>query len=220
MKKLTKNYFTTSIIQWYKKKGRDFPWRYNKDIYQVLVSELLLQKTDAPKVEAVFNDFFSAYKEIHDIYKAEIKDIEEKLLHLGLYKHRADRLKSIAQTIVENYSGEIPQNKEDLLKLKGVGEYISNAVLCFGYNEPEPIVDTNVIRIFNRLFKMQSSKKRPRNDKDIWKFAGELLPKKKIQDYNYGLLDFASLICKSKKPVCHSCMFLNYCSYGKKFLSK
>jgi len=211
MNKISKDYFTASIIKWYKKNGRSFPWRYNSDIYQVLVSELLLQKTDAPKVETVFYDFFSKFKTIEDINKAKTKDIEKILFPIGLYKNRANRLKTIAQKILEDYSGEIPSNKDDLLQLKGVGNYIANAVLCFGYGKPEPILDTNIIRIYNRLFEVKSTKKRPRTDKEIWNFANSMLPKDKVQDYNYAVLDYASLICKARKPLCVNCIFSKYC---------
>jgi len=216
---LSKKRFSDNILKWHKKEGRSFPWRYNDDPYKVLVSELLLQKTDAPKVEAIYNKFFSKYPTIYDINDNDISDIENILEPLGLFRSRAERLKSIAHTIINDFSGQIPHETGGLLKLKGVGDYITNAVLCFAYGESEPIVDANVIRIFARLFEFQSKKKRPRNDKEVWQFAESLLPKRKVQDYNYGLLDFASKVCKARKPDCDNCMFLNNCSFGKKFLS-
>jgi len=184
----------------------------------VLVSELLLQKTDAPKVEALFNDFFLKYPTIHDLYRAKITELEKILQPLGLYKKRSLRLKSIAHEVVEEYSGKIPSDREKLLELNGVGDYIANAVICFAFRKSMPIVDTNVIRIFERLLNVHSLKKRPRTDKEIWIIAKKMLPKKNFQDYNYSLLDFASVICKDRKPDCQNCMFLKNCNFGGKYI--
>jgi A/G-specific adenine glycosylase len=217
---ISKTKFQNEIIDWYKKNGRNFPWRNSEEVYRILISELLLQKTDAPKVEEIYNDFFSMYETIDMIYNADIKEIERILLPLGLNKNRANRLKSISQKVIEEHGGEIPKNKSDLLQLKGVGNYIANAVMCFAYGENEPIVDTNVIRMYSRLFNFKSIKKRPRDDKELWNFAKHMLPSDKIQDYNYAILDYASLVCKAKKPLCEKCIFLKYCRYEKIILKK
>lgn len=213
MEKISKTSFISLLLGWYKDNGRNLPWRYNKDPYKILVSELMLQKTDAPKVKNIYDDFFKKFPTIYEIDKTSIKTLERTLEPLGLYRKKAERLKSISKTIIENHYGKIPNSKNELLELNGVGNYIANAVMCFAYNKDESIVDTNVIRLYNRIFNLQSSKKRPRTDKEIWNFAKAILPLNKVQDYNYAVLDYASLICKAKKPNCEVCIFKQYCSF-------
>jgi len=218
MKSISKKKFTKLILSWYKENRRDLPWRNIDDTYRVLVSELLLQKTNAQKVEDIFDEFFSKYPTIYEINNEDINNLETILKPLGIFRKRADRLKKISLVIIDKFSGKIPGNKNDLLKLYGVGEYIVNAVLCFGYKKSVPIVDTNVIRIFERLFQKKSIKNRARTDKEIWKFADKMLPEKNVQDYNYALLDFASIVCKARNPECKNCIFLFQCAFGKNFI--
>ena len=126
---------------------------------------------------------------------------------------RAQRLSAASREIMENYKGDFPKNKEYLLGIKGIGNYIASAILCFGYGRPYPIVDTNIIRIFDRCFDVKSNKTRPRTDKFIWTFAKETLPKKNFIDYNYALLDFAATICRARNPKCKDCFFFDNCNY-------
>ena len=102
---------------------------------------------------------------------------------------------------------------EGLLSLYGVGNYIGSAVLCFAYKNRVPIVDTNVIRIFKRVFSLKSLKSRPRMDRDVWKFAEEVMPEENYVSYNYALLDFASEVCRAKNPLCETCPLSDICSY-------
>jgi len=134
---------------------------------------------------------------------------------LGLF-YRADRLISISRQIIEMYNGVIPNKREELLAIRGIGNYTGNAILCFGYNKPYAIVDTNVIRVFERFFDFKSSSKRPHTDKKVWEFAQMLIPVNNYVDYNYGLLDFAAVVCRAKKPMCSNCLIYNMCCYNLK----
>ncbi|HDL01995.1 MAG TPA: hypothetical protein ENH23_07165 [candidate division Zixibacteria bacterium] len=143
-----------------------------------------------------------------------MKEIDALLKDIGLF-YRGRRLKKIAERIVNQFEGNVPDKKEDLMSLYGVGEYISNAVLCFAFKKRVPIVDTNVIRVYERVFNVKSQKSRPRTDKEVWKFAEKMLPEKDYVEYNYALLDFASEICRAKNPLCEICPLKNICKYKK-----
>ncbi|GLI18974.1 A/G-specific adenine glycosylase [Tepidanaerobacter syntrophicus] len=205
--------FQKHIFDWYSENGRAFPWRYTFDAYKVLVSEILLQQTNAEKVITPYNAIVQKYKSVWELADADIIFLKNLFMDLGLF-YRADRLISISRQIIEMYKGMIPDKREDLLAVKGIGNYTGNAILCFGYNKPYAIVDTNVIRVFNRFFCFKSSSKRPHTDKKIWEFAQMLIPEDNYIDYNYGLLDFAAVVCRSKKPMCSSCLICDICCYN------
>ena len=86
-------------------------------------------------------------------------------------------------------------------------------MLCFAYKNRVPIVNTNVIRIFERVFALKSLKSRPRMDRDIWKFIEEVIPEEIYVSYNYALLDFASEVCRAKNPLCKTCLLSDICFY-------
>jgi len=104
------------------------------------------------------------------------------------------------------------------MKLPGVGRYAVNAVFSLIYNECVPMVDTNFIRVLERVFGIKSSRNRPRNDPYIWKKAEEILPCDKAKDFNLAVLDFSALVCKYTQPKCSECFAEEYCSYLKEIL--
>jgi len=200
------------ILHWAKNNFKKYPWRLVSDPYKILISELLLQKTDARKIEQVYPKFVGKFPTILDLCQADIEELKKLIKDIGLL-YRAKRFKKIAEQIVDEFNGNVPNSKKELISLCGVGEYISNAVLCFAFEKRVPIVDTNVIRVYERVFNLKSSKSRPRTDQKIWSFAEEILPKKKYVEYNYAILDFASDICKIKNPACEICQVKKICRY-------
>ncbi len=204
--------FVDSILTWYLHYKREFEWRKTVNPYKVLISEILLHKTDSKKVEKIYPIFIERFPTIHHLYRAETEEIENLIRNIGLL-YRSQRLKKIAEQVIGQFNGIVPDNKEDLLSLYGVGQYISNAVLCFAFKKRVPIVDTNVIRVYRRVFDLKSSKSRPRTDKRIWDFARKILPKENYVEYNYALLDFASDICRARNSLCKSCPIKDICKY-------
>jgi len=192
------------VLDWAKHNLRKYSWRIVSDPYKILISELLLQKTDAKKVEQVYPNFIKKFPTIFDLYQADIEEIQRFIKDIGLF-YRAQRIKRIAEQIVEKFNGSIPDSKKELTSLYGVGDYVSNAVLCFAFKKRVPIVDTNVIRLYDRVFNLKSSKSRPQTDKKIWDFAEKALPLERYVEYNYAILDFASSVCRARVPLCNIC---------------
>ena len=207
-----KTFFNESIVIWGKSNLRDLPWRENITPYRVLIGELLLQRTTSRQVENIFNEFLDEYPTLNDLADSDKDKILKIIKPLGLYR-RADTLLKLAKQIENEYSGFIPENYRDLINLFGVGKYIANATLCFSFNESVPIIDTNVIRIFQRFFNFKSDKKYIESDKKIWELAESILPDNDCRSYNYSLLDFCNLICKPKKPDCQNCILRFKCFY-------
>lgn len=207
-------FFRSSLSTWYKENARAFPWRYSSNPYFVLVSEILLQKTDVGKVIQPFELIISRYPTILELSLETPDKLAPLFQNIGLF-YRAERLIGIAKQIAADFQAKVPDKKEELLTIKGVGDYIAGAILCFGYNIRAPIVDTNVVRIISRYFGFVSTNKRPRTDKNLWRFVEELLPQDNYVDFNYSLLDFSSAVCTFYKPLCATCSLQGSCNFVK-----
>jgi A/G-specific adenine glycosylase len=204
--------FKKRMLEWYSSNARAFSWRYIDNPYKIWIAETLLQQTDAAKVLQLYPKFIDKYPDIEFLANAEIEEVKSMLSRIGLV-YRAERMITAAESILEKYCGIFPFSRSGLLHIKGIGDYIASAILCFAYGEVCPVVDVNVIRVIERVFGFKSVLSRPRNDKRVWEYAGELVDIKNPKDYNYALLDFAALICIAKNPICSRCFLNDICCY-------
>lgn len=212
---MTSKYFIGKLLRWGPKNKRKFPWRNkNASAYRILVAEIMLQKTNAEKVDPTFRKFIKKYPTIKELNKAKVSEVEKMLKVLGLQKNKAQRLKLIAKEVNSKCRGKILDSRENLMKLKGIGNYTVNALLCFKFNKHAPIVDTNTARVISRFFDYKI-KERARTDKQLWKFMEDITPRRKRREFNYALLDFANAVCKIK-PLCKECILNNKCRYFSK----
>lgn len=207
-----KKSFAANIIRWYKKNGRSYPWRRTKNPFRILVSEMMLQKTDTKKVLSVYPFVIKKYPTPAHFAKTNLHSLRKEIHLLGI-SDRARRLKTASRMILGDYNGKVPSERKQLLNLLGVGDYIANAVLCFAFGKDVPLLDSNVIRVIKRVFSVESSKERARTDKVLWEFAGSLVPKGKAIDYNRGILDFAAKVCTARNPICSVCPVNYVCNY-------
>lgn len=199
--------FTKRLLTWFSSNAREFPWRREIDPYRILIAEKLLQQTTFGHVLKVYDVFFEKFPNIQSLAQANVLDIEDIIRRLGFQRQRAKQFKKIGSAILTEHRGKVPSNKEDLLKLSGIGPYVANAVLCFAFNKDKPIVDMNVRRVVGRYFGWEKIK-----DKEIEKKVSRLIPKGKAKQFNWGILDFSALIC-SRKPKCKKCFLSDSCSY-------
>lgn len=206
------NTFQNNILNWWKNNKRIFPWRETINPYKILCSEILLQQTNAEKVVEAYNKITVDYPNVDNLAEAELDKLKEIIKPLGLLK-RAERLKEIALVIMDKYNGLVPENRDNLLKLPGVGDYTANAVMCFAYGKKVGVLDTNTIRILARVFDIKSDKARPRNDKSLQTELNRIIPKNDSKIFNYSLLDFAALICTAENPNCKKCVISSTCIY-------
>jgi A/G-specific adenine glycosylase len=204
--------FQQNLLRWFEKNKRTFPWRETQDPYQVVLAEILLQKTNVEKVLPVYVALLEKYPTVESLADAEVSDLVELVRPLGLL-YRARRMKRSAESVVQKHGGNFPREKKELRQLYGVGDYMTNAVRAFAYGEPVPIVDTNVIRIFDRVFGLKSARPRARTDRLRWEQIGKAVPRKLSREFNLALLDFAALVCTSRNPKCPKCPMKNFCKY-------
>lgn len=198
--------FRTALLDWSEGNLRSFSWRNTKDPYEILVAEILLQKTAAEKVEPVYDELLATYPTPKALGEADQEQLADIIYSLGLQNQRSRALISVGEATRDI---GVPSNIEELLELPYVGRYAANATLCFAFEQSRPIVDANVVRIYNRVF----DKEFDYRDDEAWSFAGEALPPDNSRRYNLAILDFAATVCVPKVPNCHSCFFTNSCQY-------
>jgi A/G-specific adenine glycosylase len=215
-----RNKFWRTLLFWFEDNSRSYPWRETNNVYHILVAEILLQQTHVRKVEPVYHAILNRYPTINDLWNADTAELIKIIEPIGLI-YRAQRLKDIAVTVLSSYEGKVPNSYKKLTSLPGVGDYIANAVLCYGYGDKTVPIDTNVIRLFSRYFGLTSIASRPRTDKKLAGTIASLFPLKlNFRDANLAILDFAGLACTAHKPACAHCPLANCCTYQKTLTSK
>ncbi len=204
--------FSQLLLKWYALKGRDLPWRYkggaHPDPYVVLVSELMLQQTTVKTVLSYFDKFIARFPNVESLASASIEEVYLYWQGLGYYT-RARSLHQSAKMIVNDFHGCFPCRKEDVLKLKGLGPYTVASFLALAFNQPETVVDGNVIRIMARLYHMT----KPTDEiiSEIFHKAEKLTDKENSADYASAIMDLGATICTPKKPLCEQCPIAVYC---------
>jgi DNA (cytosine-5)-methyltransferase 1 len=207
--------FQWAVVEWYAREGRQFPWRRESNPYAVLVAELLLQKTDAPKANGVYAEFLSRWPTPSALARAKAQQLRSLIGSLGL-AYRTERLKQIAEVLCKKHDGKVPRDVYSLMKLPGVGKYVASAVRCFGFGEPAAIVDTNVVRILGRACRTKMPASRPWEHSSTWALAASLLPDENVREYNWGLLDLAAIVCLRQHPRCGICPVRRLCHHHRR----
>lgn len=204
--------FVKRILEWYKDNNRNYLfWRRTNNPYYVLVAEMMLQKTTVKQVQNLIESFLDRFPTPKALADASIEEIRELITPLGMEHKRAVRYKKWAEIVVEKYGGQIPDSEKELLSLPGVGQYMANGVLCLAFGKDVPLVDTNIVRILERVFDIKSDKARARADKKFWDFVRRITPPGKSRDLNLALLDHGALVCTAKNPKCLICSINKIC---------
>ena len=208
-----KEFFEKSILSWFKKNGKKYPWRNEKDPYRILIAEIMLQRTRVNQVLPVYQEFIKKYPDINSASKADVKQILTYVKKLGLF-WRSKLIKEMIAHLVKNTGGKIPPERKELLKIPGVGDYIADAMISFAFNGRRTIIDSNVVRLVSRFFGVEEKGELRRNKKFI-NLCQELTEKTAAADvkrFNWGLIDLAAEVCKPF-PLCVKCPLSSSCIY-------
>lgn len=212
-----KKEFVDRLLQWYALNKRMFSWRRRKlTPYQVLVLELMLQRTPAQRVEGVLDIFLKKFPDPVTLYLASDEELESTIQILGLQKRRRALFKKLAEYLVKKHNGCVPMKSDELRQLPGVGIYVANAVLCYCYGESVPLIDTNAARVLWRIFGLPS-RGDPSSERHFWVFAKSILPKRNAKSFNWAIIDFGSLVCKPTNPRCFECPMREICEWRAQF---
>jgi len=205
-------YFRRRLRAWFRNNARRFPWRETTNPYHILLAELLLQKTDAPKVVPVYLRMVKDFPSPRPLAAARLQRVSRLLAPLGL-DYRADRLRRIAAALVRDHGGAVPASEDALMSLPGVGRYIARAVCAQAFGQRKAVLDTNVVRLLGRFFGITSRRPRARDDPEMWAVAQSLLPRRASDaaSWNWALLDFAALVCGHRHPACSICPVRHRC---------
>lgn len=206
--------FSEILLRWYEMNHRNLPWRDTPTPYQVLISEIMLQQTQVPRVIEKFKEFSTQFPAIQDLAKASTADIIKAWSGLG-YNRRALLLHKFAKEVCEKYNGKIPDSAQILRTLPGIGPYTAGAIASFAYNKPEPAIDVNVRRIYLRYFhgKDQGLPMRKKEEQELHELAKSTIPEGKSAQFHNALMDFGSLVCTRDTPRCAQCPLKNGCQF-------
>ncbi len=202
--------FRRNLRAWYRRNGRDLPWRTTDDPYHILVSEIMLQQTQVDRVLPKYYEWLAKYPSLLVLAEAPTDDVTRTWRPLG-YNIRPRRLQSIAQQAVEKHDGKLPSDRETLLSFKGIGAYTVGAIRSFAFREREPILDTNVARVLYRIFIGKGDPKSHAMKKRLWALSAAVLPFKNVFDFNQALMDFGATHCSARNPKCGACSMSGFC---------
>lgn len=198
-----------ALLDWFARAQRPLPWRAAYEPYQILVSEFMLQQTQADRAAVYFERWMKRFPELGDLAKAKPDEVLKAWEGLGYYS-RARNLHKAAQIIMREHGGKVPDDMRALRALPGIGEYTAGAVLSIAYNKPAPAVDANVERIFARLFDVGAPVKSIVAAGFIHRMAASLIPEGRARDFNQALMELGALVC-GKKPRCEICPISRFC---------
>lgn len=206
-----KQFFSQQLLEWYQQNKRDLPWRRNKDPYRIWVSEVMLQQTRVDTVIPYWHRFLDKFPTVQALAQAPEEDVLKAWEGLGYYS-RARNLQSAVREVHERYDGIVPDNKEDISSLKGVGPYTAGAVLSIAYNKPEPAVDGNVMRVLSRYFGIEDDIAKQGTRVKMEKLAQDLIPEGTAGDFNQALMELGAIVCMPRSPQCLTCPVMEHCT--------
>jgi A/G-specific adenine glycosylase len=204
-------FFTAQLMEWNRSQNkRQMPWKGEKDIYKIWLSEIILQQTRVEQGLEYYNRFIDVFPTIHHLSKAEDQSVFKLWEGLGYYS-RCKNLLATARFISDKRAGKFPDNFDEIKSLKGIGPYTASAIASFGYNLPYAVVDGNVFRVISRFFGISTPIDTTAGKKFFSSLAQELLHKKLPAQYNQAIMDFGAIICKPKAPLCSTCVLKSNC---------
>ena len=202
--------FRRRLLAWYRRHGRDLPWRKTSDPYHILVSEIMLQQTQVDRVLPKYVEWLEKYPSLDALAAAPEQDVAETWYPLG-YNIRPKRLQTIAREAVERYGGRLPADEETLLSFKGIGAYTAGAIRSFAFRERAAILDTNVSRVLFRVFIGRGDAKSHTMKRHLWAVSEALVPIRDVFDFNQALMDFGAIVCVARNPRCLVCPMTGDC---------
>jgi A/G-specific adenine glycosylase len=203
--------FRNSLIEWYITEKRDLPWRRTNDPYKIWVSEIMLQQTRVDTVIPYYERFIKEFPTIELLATAD----EEKLLKqwegLGYYS-RVRNLQAGVKEVRENYNSIVPDTREEISALRGIGPYTAGAILSIAYQKPEHAVDGNVMRVLSRVLLIKEDIAKPKTRKIFEKAVSELIDPVDPSSFNQGLMELGAIICTPTSPKCLLCPVRENCA--------
>lgn len=199
------------LLQWYDNNRRILPWREEPTPYHVWVSEIMLQQTRVEAVKGYYTRFMQRLPDVESLAKAS----EDELLKLweGLgYYNRVRNMQKAAQSVLEDYKGQIPADMAELLSLSGIGSYTAGAISSIAYGRRNPAVDGNVLRVVTRILASKEDIKKQSFRVCVEETLRRVMSTERPGDYNQAMMDIGATICvPNGEPFCEKCPFVDFC---------
>lgn len=202
--------FNKALLEWYEDNKRDLPWRENQNPYYIWISEIMLQQTKVDTVIPYFQRFKTLFPTVEALAKADEQEVLKAWEGLGYYS-RARNLHTAAKQVVALYDGLVPSNREELGDLKGIGPYTRGAILSIAFNQAEPAVDGNVMRVYSRIFKVEENIAEARVRKTFEDLVRKTIAKDDPASFNQAVMELGALVCTPKSPSCLLCPVQAHC---------
>lgn len=211
MKMDQQKYFSDKLLLWHETiNNRQLPWKGEKDVYRIWLSEIILQQTRAEQGMKYYERFLKQYPNIQKLAKAPIEEVYKLWEGLGYY-NRCRNLHATAQKIVFEFDGKFPDTFEAILELKGIGPYTAAAISSFAFDLPYAVVDGNVFRVLSRFFGIKTPIDSTKGKQFFQQLAQQCLGNKRPSAYNQAIMDFGASVCKPDLPECTSCIMKSKC---------
>jgi len=193
--------FRRRLLAWYRRDGRDLPWRRTRDPYRILVSEVMLQQTQVSRVVPAYGRFLCRFPSVRALARAPLGEVLVEWSGLG-YPRRARDLHRVARAT----SGRLPTDVAALDALPGVGAYTAGAVACFSTGAPVAFADTNIRRVLGRVLLGRTASERQALELDA-----AVLPPGDAARWHHALMDLGATVCVSRAPRCDVCPVYDTC---------
>ena len=203
--------FRNALVEWFRREGKDYPWRRTEDPWHILVSELMLQQTTIPTVLGRYELWMHRFPTPHHLAAVDEQTALRSWEGLGYYR-RVRSLQAIAREIVTSFGGTFPSDKEGLKKLPGIGPYTSGALLSFAFNKPAPIVDANVARVLCLIANYSTAVDSTEGLKYLWARAEELVDPDHAREFNSAIMELGQTYCRISAPDCLLCPVRSFCT--------
>lgn len=198
------------LTEWFEKNKRDLPWRKDATAYGIWISEVMLQQTQVKTVVPYYLKWMDAFPTLNDLAKAPLDEVIKLWEGLGYYS-RARNLHEGAKYIAKHFNGEIPDTKEALLTIKGIGPYTSGALLSFAFKKRATLIDGNVKRVASRFWGLKMDFAQKKEYALLESFLEKALPLSLEWIFNEAMMELGAMICTPKNPDCSQCPLKNHC---------
>ena len=201
------------LLQWYERKGRDFPWRRAESCYERIVAEILLQRTQAATVSNFYGSFLQRYPSWESLAGATEQDLGNLLKPIGLWRRRARTLIRLSRALIE-LGCQFPSTRIELERLPGISQYIASSVLLLCHGKSEPLLDVNMARILERVYEPREMAD-IRYDPLLQEYARVLVEVDDPISVNWAIMDLAATVCLRGTPKCPECPLVGLCEFAR-----
>ena len=202
--------FSNKLIPWYLENKREMPWRQTTNPYFIWLSEIILQQTRVAQGLPYYLKFTEIFPTLQDLAKAPEEQVLKLWQGLGYYS-RARNLHAASKYVAYDCNGNFPNTYDDILKMKGVGDYTASAIASICFNEPTAVVDGNVYRVLSRVFGIDTPINSTIGIKEFKTLSQKLIDTKQPATFNQAVMEFGAIQCKPQNPDCTLCVFNDQC---------